>query len=162
MNADRPRDGAEPQVGRPVGPRSGPPSGPRSGSASGSAPGLDLVCFRWGGFDLALPTGAVLALDADADPAAPDIGALLGLDAPAGGPPGPVGRTRLLRLRGADPAQPGRRVRVAEPVRRLQVGAVQPVPPLLAARLRLRGLRALALTAPPTRLLLLVAIPDQC
>ncbi|WP_295579857.1 hypothetical protein [uncultured Lamprocystis sp.] len=106
---------------------------------------IDLVVFRWNALRLAVQACQVLALESTLDPDAPSIGDLLGL--PTGeGIPGVVtlaGPPRLLRL--AHPAG-ALRVRVQEPVVqvRLPASAIHPLPPLLAARLRLPGVRALA------------------
>ncbi len=106
---------------------------------------IDLVLFRWNALRLGVAAGQVLAMESTPDPDAPSIGDLLGL--PTGeGLPGVVtraGPTRLLRL--AHPAG-ALRVHVQEPVVqvRLPASAIQPLPPLLAARLRLPGVRALA------------------
>jgi len=106
---------------------------------------INLVVFRWNALRLAVQASQVLALESTLDPDAPSIGDLLEL--PIGeGLPGVVtraGPARLLRL-----AQPAGmlRVRVQEPVVqvRLPATAIHPLPPLLAARLRLPGIRALA------------------
>ncbi|MBV5276008.1 MAG: hypothetical protein JZU52_21015 [Lamprocystis purpurea] len=106
---------------------------------------IDLVVFRWNALRLGVAAGQVLAMESTPDPDAPSIGVLLGL--PTGeGLPGVVtraGPARLLRL--AHPAGV-LRVRVQEPVVqvRLPACAIHPLPPLLAARLRLPGIRALA------------------
>jgi hypothetical protein len=103
---------------------------------------LDLVVFHWGRLVLALQAQQVAGLAAAADPAIPSIGALLGVAA------GGTGAMRLLRL--AAPAGPAA-VRVEEPVRqvRLPAAALRPLPPLLAARLRLPCIRALARSDTP-------------
>ena len=97
---------------------------------------IELVLCRWGALELGLPAGRVAALEADLDPAAPTIGALLGLPAAPGG-------MRVLRLAG-----PGAvvRIRVQAPVTqvRLPAAAIHALPPLLAARLRRPWVRALA------------------
>jgi hypothetical protein len=106
---------------------------------------INLVVFRWNALRLAVQASQVLALESTFDPDAPSIGDLLEL--PAGeGVPGVVTRpepTRLLLL--TRPAGP-LRVRIQEPVVQVQVPAIaiHPLPPLLAARLRLPGVRALA------------------
>jgi len=98
---------------------------------------LELVLFRWGTLELALPCDRVQALEADRDPRWPSIGDLLGL--PAAAP----GLMRLLLVAG-----PGGtlRIRVQEPVTRVRLpaAAIHPLPPVLAARLRLPWVRALA------------------
>jgi len=107
---------------------------------------IDLVVFRWNALRLGVAAGQVLALESTPDPDAPSIGDLLGLPTGEEGLPGVVTRAgppRLLRL--AHPAGM-LRVRVEEPVVqvRLPACAIHPLPPLLAARLRLPGIRALA------------------
>lgn len=117
---------------------------------------LALVRFRAAGYDFALPAARVQALTVDDDPAAPDLTAVLGLPLRAG----PGGVRRLLTVVSA--ASGGLlRVRVEEPVTRLELpaAALQPVPVLLAARLRLPALRALALSPPPVALLLILTDP---
>ena len=98
---------------------------------------IELVLFRWGTLELALPAYRVQALEAARDAQAPSIGDLLGL--PAAAP----GLMRLLLVAG-----PGGvlRLRVQEPVTqvRLAAAAIHALPPLLAARLRLPWVRALA------------------
>ena len=98
---------------------------------------LELVLFRWGALELALPRDRVQTLEADRDPRRPSIGDLLGLSAAA------PGLMRLLLVAG-----PGGtlRIRVQEPVTRVRLpaAAIHPLPPLLAARLRLPWVRALA------------------
>lgn len=124
---------------------------------STGADGIELVCCHAGGYQVALPAASVLGLAAaTGDPAVPALAVLLGLAAGAD-----AGRARELCIApDADDPPPTlvRRVRVAEPVTRLRLpaGALQPVPPLLAARLRLPALHALALSgSPPTLLLVL-------
>lgn len=100
-------------------------------------PAIELVLFRWGTLELALPACRVQALESAWDPQAPSIGDLLGL--PAAAP----GARRLLLVAG-----PGGVLRlcVQEPVTqvRLPAAAIHALPPLLAARLRLPWVRALA------------------
>ena len=102
---------------------------------------IDLVLFRWGTLELALQAGQVLALESAGAADLPSIGALLGLpDA------GPTGALRLLRVAGPTGTL---HIRVEGPVTqaRLPAAAIHPLPPLLAARLRLPWVRALAFRA---------------
>lgn len=167
--------------------------------------GIDLVCFRWAGLDLAMPAACVIGLGADdAGPTAaiPDPGTWLGRSLAST----PGARQRRLQVAGtlpaalapvaetADergagqyrPATPSGRdtpasragipgpdsaasraamaswsLRVEEPVTSLYLpaSAIHPLPPLIAARLTLPHLRALALTPPPVRLLLIL-VPE--
>ncbi len=119
----------------------GAPVEPLALGGAGSIPGLDLVLFRWGPLHLAVPASQVLGLGPNSDPAAPAIGDLL--DLPAATPGGAVGRIRRLSLRGP---YPGAGLRVQEPVIRahLDANAIHPLPALVAPRLRLPLVRALA------------------
>ncbi|WP_295456700.1 hypothetical protein [uncultured Thiodictyon sp.] len=100
---------------------------------------IDLVLFRWGTLHLALQACQVLALESAGDAGLPSIGDVLAL--PVTGPaPG------ALRLHVIGPT--GRlRIQVQGPVTqvRLPAAAIHPLPPLLAARLRLPWVRALGL-----------------
>jgi len=120
---------------------------PLAPEESGWTPGLDLIRFRWGALHLAVPARQVLGLEQDCDPNAPVVGDLLGLPNPT--PEGIGARIRRLGLRG--PA-PGAGLRVQEPVTRihLEANAIHPLPPLIAARLRLPQVRALAMPRDPT------------
>ena len=103
---------------------------------------VDLVLFRWGALHLAIQASQVAGLELATDPGVPTIGDLLAWSPGAGLSAGPA-PPRQLHL-----AWPGGalRVRVQEPVTqvRLPLTASHPLPPLLAARLRLPGVRALA------------------
>ncbi len=106
---------------------------------------IDLVMFRWNALRLGVAAGQVLAMESTPDPDAPSIGDLLGL--PTGeGLPGVVTPTRPPRLLRLTHPAGSFHVLVQEPVVqiRLPASAIHPLPPLLAARLRLPGIRALA------------------
>lgn len=130
-------------------------------SAALAPPGLDLVLFRWGPLHLALPARQVSGLGPDSDPEAPAVGDLLQLPAAtsdAGLPPPPSAAIRRLSLRGAGP---GAGLRVQEPVSqvRLDAVAIHPLPPLVAARLRLPLVRALACPGDPAGTIILILDP---
>lgn len=131
------------------------PAASREASAAvGTAAGLDLVLFHWGPWQFAVPASQVTGLGPDTDPEAPTVGDLLELPAgtshatsDAGPDPPALSRIRRLGLRGSGP---GLGLRVQEPLRRvwLEAMAIQPLPPLISARLRLPLVRALALANP--------------
>jgi hypothetical protein len=103
---------------------------------------IDLVLFRWGTLNLALQACQVLALEPAGDAGLPTIGDVLGLPVMGTAP----GALRLLRVVGPTATL---RIQVQEPVTqvRLPAAVIHPLPPLLAARLRLPWLRALAFRA---------------
>lgn len=134
------------------------PAAAREPGRAGAPSGLDLVLFRWGPLRLAVPASQVAGLGPDTDPEAPAVGDLLELAAAtsdADREPVAAARFRRLALRGAGP---GVGLRVQEPLDRvrLDAGAIQPLPPLIAARLRLPLVRALASTGDPAGAIILI------
>lgn len=137
-------------------------------TATGAAPGnpsppdgnagINLVRCRAASHDFALPAARVLGLASAGDPTLPSLAALLGL------PEAPAGTTRSRMLCVAVPTGSGGggvlSLRVEEPVAQLHLpaSAIHPVPALIAARLNLPHLRALALTPAPATLLLILVI----
>lgn len=101
---------------------------------------LDLVYFRWGDLHLAVQANQVQGLASAAGLDVPTIGDVLGLPAADGRPA--AGPRRLLRLAWAAGVLD---LCVQEPVVqvRLPPAAIHPLPLMLAARLRLSGIRAL-------------------
>ena len=132
------------------------PAAAREPGRAGAISGLDLVLFRWGPLRLAVPASQVAGLGPDNDPEAPAVGDLLELAATgADREPAVPARFRRLALRGASP---GLGLRVQEPLDRvrLDAGAIQPLPPLIAARLRLPLVRALANAGDPAGAIILI------
>ncbi len=106
------------------------------------AAGIDLVLFFAGGLAFAVESARVRALEAADGSEAPDLAGLLGLPAVASA----TGiRTRNRRLRLLHPSGE-LTVRVDEPVihHRLPASALHPLPPLLAATIKLPCVCALA------------------
>lgn len=112
---------------------------------------LDVVLFSAGKWRAGFEARAVRASrPAPTDAAGTDIETLLGLELPAA--PGP---RQYLRLKRGD-----REILVGAPVdlTPLPVNAIHPLPPLLAARCNLNGLRALALEPNAENVILLFAV----
>lgn len=134
-------------------------------AAAGEDLALDVVRFRCGSWSLAIEARHVRGASS-----APPADAAVAIEALLGWPPAPAGPRQCLSLR---PPQAGtaRAVAVDGPVELLPLAAahIHALPPLLAARCQLRGLRALAWTGaldqPPLLLLdaaaLLAAAPAQ-
>ena len=134
------------------------PAASQEPGLAGAPSGLDLGLFRWGPLRLAVPASQVAGLGPDTDPEAPAVGDLLELAAATSGAdrePVAAARFRRLALRGAGP---GLGLRVQEPVDRvrLEAGTIQPLPPLITARLRLPLVRALASTGDPAGGIILI------
>lgn len=134
------------------------PAAYREPGRVGVISGLDLVLFRWGLLRLAVPASQIAGLGPDSDPEAPAVGDLLELAAATSGTdrePAAPARFRRLALRGAGL---GEGLRVQEPVDRvrLEASAIQPLPPLIAARLRLPLVRALASPGDPAGAIILI------
>ena len=111
------------------------------------ATGIDLVLFAAGELIFAVESAQVRALTAAEDGEAVDLAALLGLSPAATGP-----RPRQRRLLWLFHPAGEQAVQVDEPVVHCHLAAVAlyPLPPLLAARLMLPCVRALAGLAGPT------------
>jgi hypothetical protein len=101
---------------------------------------VNLVFFAAGGLTFAVESARVQALDAVGECAAPALSALLHLPAVTGGSPPQEWLLRLAHPQGT------LAVRVEEPIMqdRLFIADLHPLPPLLAARLTLPAVRALA------------------
>ena len=108
--------------------------------------GIDLVLFAAGGLTFAVESAQVRALTAVEDREAVKLAALLGLSSAATGD-----RTRQRRLLWLSHPAGEQAVQVEEPVIHchLSAAALYPLPPLLAARLTLPCVRALAGLAGP-------------
>lgn len=113
---------------------------------------IALVRCESAGLCLALEAAKIGAMRAPAATVAPSLAELLELPEPPEPP-----RRRLLEIVHPDWK---RTIRVGEPVVHfeLPISAIQPLPPLLAARRRANGVRALAWIAEPTgdRLLIIL------
>lgn len=110
---------------------------------------LDVVLFSAGGWRVGFEAGQVRACrPASADAAGDEIEAMLGLSPSPNSPP----RQHLL-LKHSDG---DRQILVGSPVDlvSLPVSSIHPLPPLLAVRCRLNGLRALAFADDKTAILL--------
>ena len=114
---------------------------------------IALVRCESGGLCLALEAAKIGAMRDSSEATAPSLAELLELPEVAEQPP----RQRLLEIVHPDWQ---RSIRVGEPVVHVElpVRAIQPLPPLLAARQRTNGVRALAWIAEPTgdRLLIIL------
>ena len=110
------------------------------------ATGIDLVFFAAGGLTFAVESAQVRALTAVEDREAVKLAALLGLSSAATGD-----RTRQRRLLWLSHPAGEQAVQVEEPVIHchLSAAALYPLPPLLAARLTLPCVCALASLAGP-------------
>ena len=127
-------------------------------AAVGTASGLDLVLFHWGPWQLAVPASQVTGLGPDTDPEAPTVGDLLELPAATSdGGPNPPSSSRIRRL-GLRRPGPGLGLCVQDPLCRVRLDAmdIQPLPPLIAARLRLPLVRALANLGGPAGAIILI------
>lgn len=113
-------------------------------AAAGEDLALDVVRFRCGTWSLAIEARHVRGASS-----APAASAAVAIEALLGWPPAPAGPRHCLSVR---PPQAGtaRAVAVDGPVELLPLAAahIHALPPLLAARCQLRGLRALAWTGP--------------
>ena len=115
------------------------------------ATSLAVVRCAAGGLNLALEANKVQAMQASGTQPAPALAALLQLPEHE-----PAARERLLSIAHPDGS---RLLRVEEPVIRchLPARAISPIPPLMAAHLRLPWVRALAwLGTPPDETLLIL------